>query len=391
MKIKAVAVFALMCAAFLSAPVSAATYIDNMDSLNGDGVKRYTGLTEHSFSKAAASAVPDATALTLSDGRLVSYADYRVNGAARVTAAIYSQSGTFVSQDNRSQHMLGVYKDNMEFSSFSAFTQALYCAETGGVYTREGGLKQMYTDLNAFYFGEIIDPPQVELTGYGLNIYYSNDGKSFARVQAEYSYLAYSASYACCVESFTAQVPATAKYVRVEINDFAAAPIESGGSYAKDKRLRTALASVTISGAALTAGEPEPGMSLPSGGAPQSGASGGYYSAKTDTSKPEASVKADAEGRTEKTKEPASKFEGTITSSSKAERSSSKPEATARAASSESGAASVSSAEEIPPDETIVYDIRRPGEKTGFDKGVTAYIIIVSGVILALAVLPKRK
>lgn len=391
MKVTAFAAFFLCAVSLLCFSASAASYTDEMDGLNSDTVKQYSNLKRHSFGSGA-SVVPDATAAGFSGDRLSAYAQYRAEGATSVTAAIYSNSGIFVSRDPESPetYMLGAFRENMDFIAGKNPPQALYCEATNGVYTYEGGLKQMYMNMNNTYeFGGVITPPTGSVIGYGVNIYYSFDGQQFAGAPARMSSMNFDSANGYCYERYTAAVPGTAKYIRVEINDVSSVPLAGGGSRDKNKMARTALASVTITGDKLVLGEPEPGIAvmLP----------GGAQDAEKRDSSAERGALTEAE-RIAAAKaalgkwEASSKFEGTITSSSQSGRaSSSKQERKSGGEVSASSGSETEEQSEIAPEETIVHNIRRASEKTGFNSGITAYIIIVSGAIVLLAVLQKRK
>lgn len=388
MNIKVFAAFFLYAVFLLRFPVPAASYTDEIDSLSPDKVKQYSNLKQHLFS-GGASGMPDTTTATFSGAGLSAYAQYRAEGATSVTAAIYSNSGTFVSRnpENPGTYMLGIFRENMDFIAGQDTPQALFCEATNGVYTYEGGLKQMFMNIgNTYEFGGVVTPLSGSVTGYGVNIYYSFDGQQFVRAPARLSSLKFDTMKAYCYERYTAEVPESAKYIRAEINDVSSVPLTTGGFRDKGKSLKTALASVMITGNKLVMGEPEPKIAIVLPNDAQS-AEEKYYSADRE-------LLAKAEkSETAKSGEASSKFEGTITSSSKSGRapSSSKPKKK-----SDTGVSAASSSEteeqsEIAPDETIVHNIHRASEKTGFNSGVTAYIIIVSGVIVMLAVLQKRK
>lgn len=391
MKMTAFAALFLYGVVSLCVSASAASYTDDMDGLNTDAIKQYSQLSQYSFGRGE-SAVPDATAATFSGGQLSAYAQYRVGGATSVVASIYSRCGTFVCQspDAPGTYILGIFRENMDFVMAGNPVQALYCASTNGVYTYEGGLKQMYMDVNGVcYFGGAITQPAGDVIGYGVNIYYSADGRQFFRAPSKMTYLKSDDGY--CYERYTAAVPEAAKYVKVEINDVSSVPLAGGGARPKDKKSQTALASVTITGDKLVMGEPEPAAAAM---LPGMFADGNYYSAVRDDSKdvPDEAGKSEAAKASAKSGEASSKFEGTITSSSKSERApSSKAEKKSAVETAEPTSAAPSEQANIPPDQTIVNHIQRAAGGTGFNGGVTAYIIIVAGAITALAVMQKRK
>lgn len=401
------------CAAALMLHASAAGYTDDMTSAADGDFKSYHNLAEVSFR--GASALPDSTALSFADtSRTVGSAVYTVSGVETVKVAIYTQSGTLVSQrPEDGKYMLGAFQRDMSKVLAGLPLQALYCPQTGGIYTEAGGLKQAATDRLSYPFGPVISPPQCERIGYGVNIYYSSDGGQFTRVPITGVNFSYDLDNQIFYEVYSAAVPSSAKRIMAEINDVPELPLAGGGSQKKERRQLTAVASVTLSGGGMSMGAPVAPVTPVAPATPDSGgaaAGGGTGSGGAGTAEQYASQKSSgssaggekgaaaeyvdgAKTETPSKNGSSSKFSGTITSSSKERSSKSSRQQSASAADSgENGEISASQdGESDDRGESIIYEISRKPEDSRFNGAITAYIIVVSGAILLVAVLPRKK
>lgn len=385
----------------------ARTYVDSMTTVKSDNITSYANLDVHSFHASTSYILPDPTALSISGGVYSGHATYRATGATLVSASIYSQSGTFVSQhpDNSSLYMLGVFQENMDFLLSQNVTQALFCPATDAVYTYSGGLKQKYTDISSCFFGPVITPPSGGLVGYGVNFYYSYDGINYIYSPASQTDLKFDTSEMYFYETYAAAVPDTAIYLRVEINDVSTVPLAGGGTYPKDRALGTKLASVTLSGENLVLGAPEPAVIITverSSDKEDSDKSDEYYDGEQSAPDPlssasEATVPAANPVPGENAKSSSSKFEGTITSStsSKNERASSSKQPPAIDESREATRDDTAPRETATSqEEAVVYEIARGNaeKNDAADTAINGLIISVSGaIVLRLATMAIKK
>lgn len=365
----------------LAARVSAATFTDEMNGIQNTAETQYFGLISFSGSTLGLS---DSSMLTFSSAASpLGYALYRVNGAESVTVGIYTGYGTRVSQGDNAP-VLG-----------QGGGQALWSRSENAVYSNFGGVswrleldKMMYPAFSPFNA-----PLPQDIKGYGLNIYASSELDTLLPVSVTKSIK--EATGLLCYEEYTALLPASARFVKVEINDVTLLP--TSGGVAVPNRFYTRLASVMISGEALVMGEPAAVVAQPTVPA-QPPASEDAKDDKDESSGKALAAKnlpkeTEFEAATEmpEKKSASSKFEGTITSSPKSEKkASSKDTAAAETPSRESRRAeSVSEFE--PPTRDEVYEIRR--EKSGglLNSGVTAYIIIVTGALVLLLVFGRNR
>lgn len=387
MKTSIFAAWLLTCLAAFEITASAATYTDDMTAAVSDNVKRYSGFAAYTMR----GSVPDRSVLTFASyagSSLSAHADYRVEGAETAVVSLYSPCGTFVSQKG-SDVYLGVSGGTDGISGQNR-QQALLRRGTNEVYTNAGGKGKLYCSdpgLAIFKFNPVSELP-AGLIGYGAHIGYSYDGKSFSDAALTHTGLDILQD-SLCYERYTAAVPSGAKYIRVEINDVATVPLETGGALQKQGMASrfTMLASVVISGGSLSMGEPEAQVALPSAE---------YYMGKEAASKsaeagkiPETAGESGSSGNKNSS---SSKFEGTITSSSKAGREKEKKQSDApkSGGKEEKSSSSSTSAEDVR-DETVVYQIRRDENGGLLDGAVTVYIIIVSGVLVLLVLLKRRQ
>ncbi len=395
----------LVCTFFalilLTIPAFAATFTDDMTSNAESSASFYYNLKP--FSKRATE-LSDSSMLTFSSG-LRGYVIYAVNGASEVTAGIYTFGGTSVMRGGDGV-LIG-----------KGGQQASYYPESDAVFTEVGGLKQLWVNSAMAY--EFLPPqatPSGNKMGFGVNIFYSIDGENLFRANASLGRIS---QETFTYEEYIASVPTSARLVIVEINDVTSLPIVGGGYYQNGNEARfTKLANVKISGDKLVMGLPEPkepvSTVLPSSSSISSSSSLASKPASKPTSKPASSVAANqvfaAKKLTSEVEEfeqdsevsdkksvSSSKFEGTITSSSKSEKSSSSQQThqiQQEAVSIEepqSSDSSVESSQNMPPrNETIIYEVESEDKEGRFNSVVTVYIVVAVGAII-LYILKENK
>lgn len=392
-----------VCAAILSFNATAATFVDDMLNAKNSDYKSYNNLTIQSYRPATA--LPDATSLTFANiSKPVGSAVYLATGVEAVKAAVYTHVGTLVTrQPGDGAYMLGVFQSNIAETMQANPLQAIYCLQTYGIYTEAGGLKQASTDTTCYQFIPVVIPPQGELIGYGINIYYSFDGTRFTRApMTDFSYN-YDSNFLYCYEEYTAAVPRSSKMIKVEINDAYELPLTTGGMYKKEARYMTSIASVVFNGAKISLG-PEKSLSdqpaneaIPPPDYVVPDMAESYAEQKAVKTKDEEDVEEDAEYidsvKTEDTveTESSSKFSGTITSSSRERSSSSAKSRSQSTEASDSGEVPHAAREEGEArGESQTYNISRGQENSSFNRAVVAYIVVVSSAIVFVVVLPRK-
>lgn len=370
----------LVAVFILAARASAATFTDEMTGVQNTAEIQYFGLNPFSGSTLG---LPDTTMHTFSNpASPLGYVIYRVNGAERITVGIYTGNGTCVSQkDNRI--VLG-----------QGGEQALWSRSENAVYSGFGGgsWRLMLDDMMYLAFSPLNTPLPPDVKGYGLNIYASSE--SDTPLSAVVTKSIKEANSSLCYEEYTALIPASARYIKVEVNDVTSIATSSGESV--PNRFCTRLASVSLSGGSLVMGEAAAVVDQPSVPA-RASASG---NADDDDESPEKTLaSADFQKGTEfeaaaevtEKKSASSKFEGTITSSSKAEKKAPSKDTVENKEPSQESKSPESVSETEPPAREEVYEIRR--EKSGglLSSGVTAYIIIVAGALVLLLVFGRKR
>lgn len=362
--------------AALPCRVLAASFTDDMIISQNTSVAQYSGLKPY---PGATYGLSDQTLLTFSNNSSPQgYALYRVNGAESITVGIYTYYGTCVSQ-----------KENDLLLSRGT-KQALWSKSEDAVYSDFGGsFWRIELDL-ATRYDPVFSPVNSlagDVAGFGLNIYASpGSAKPLS------AFVTKSVAEELCYEEYTAAIPSGAQYVKVEINSVTSYPLKGGGTM--PNRIYTSLASVTLSGNALVMGEPAKTERQAVAGAQATEddaddevtkISGGTLAAKELPAEPEFDDDAGASSE----KASSSKFEGTITSSSRQEKSqASKDEA--QSDSSKESKLAESSAKGESARETV-YEIRRESGGDGMSSGVTVYIIIVSGALALLLIFGKKR
>lgn len=376
--------FFVIIAMMLPLRVYAAEFADDMSAATGTEAVQYTGLKPYAgnVNQLSDSSMLTFTSIASPKGRVT----YRVNNAGEVTAAIYNYRGTAVSQG----------EDGLVTGQGGI--QAKWSGQSNAVYTDIGGMKQLgVNNRTKFYmFLQVVTPPASDVAGYGVNFYFSINGASF--LQADAKLTRYAQEATLYYEEYTAAVPATAKYVAVEINDVTSLPVEGGGYYQIDSDAHyTRLASVRISGEGLVMGEPvKETAQLPASVAQPSGQRESReieVNLAANELTPEISEEKESEREEVKEKSSPSKFEGTIVSSSRSE----KPQSSKAARDDgepppEKAERSQSVSESEPPrDQTVVYELRREEKGGLLESGVTVYIIVVAGTIVLLVIFGKKR
>lgn len=377
---------ALACAAGLCFRAEARVFVDDMNDISGNNIRRYNGL--RMVEAAMAARLPDGTALTLANPKASGgQALYRVQNATLVRVSIITQNGTFITQKPNEPDKLvfGSYHENT--GDVVKAPQAMFSRSTGGVYSSDGTMQAAF-DKIGYVFTAAGQKPK-DLCYYGVNISYSIDGSSYVACRPTRESVRIDSRAGVSFEDFAAAVPASAGYILVEINDFYSMPAIDGQLLQNSSRIFTCLAGVTLSGDSLLLGEPEPVVTA--------------YSQEIEDISSESSAEGSSSASSQKAAsskaEPTSKFEGTIVSSSKSSSAGAKNSGaskSSRASSAESEPSeleesSAAEAEAIQP-EPVVYEIpARSRTESRFTGGIIAYVTVVSAAAALLIAFGRKR
>lgn len=414
------AVFALFFLVF-SLSVSplramAATFQDDMIRLDSGDTRSYSNLRSLSLSADRGKLSPSAATFA-STSHTVASATYRVQGARQITAGFFSQMGSFVSAAGDGGRYLGISGINVGASDTGV--RPVYSSSTGLLYTTvSGGWASLCAERESFAFTRpVTGGPPADALPYGLSFYYSTDGASYRALSTQLRTSHTSGNYDWCYEEFTAAVPTGALYLKVEIVDFSTLDTYDSGNYGTQARYSTqfgSLGKVTIEGESLLLGIPEPvqeesTITTPpsSSAAEEEEESSSAKASRTAVPKESETVSKSGEVSSKQESSAASssssKFEGSAgggntggsksggTASPKVERSA----GAASQASASSGSKAESSQEELEEDESfpeqLLFQVEAPEkERDPFSAGVAVYIAVVAGVILFVALRPKK-
>ena len=418
MKVKAFATGLFIVVFILNFQAWGRTYTDDMNEFDMNRIKQYSGFIPYRYS--LASGIPDRTVFQFENTSNPSaWAMYRVNDATRVSVAIYSKVplGTFYSpylQGEPGEYAMGIHDGNLTSLVAPAMKQALFSRITNAAYINEGGvLKQLYNNSPAqMYLFRPAPGPAGDLIGFGVNIYHSQNGVNFTRVQPVLTDVSFVESYALSYEEYTAAVPSSALYIKVELNDISAVPVEGNDFISNPfQKIRTSqeicpfmsLASVTIYGVDLTLGEQEPLELEPHDPVYNNGDDWFYYfierlfgreepasyrASAVTAAPPEQPGLEEISPQETPENEPAPKFSGTITQPQPSGRT--QPGGARREPEQETAPDAL---EIIPqPMNSDIFEIpREPVQENGFSRVMTGYIAAVTGAIVLISVMPKKQ
>lgn len=352
--------------------------------------------------------LPDRTALTFAAASNPNgWVDYRIQNAQQITVGLYSLSGTFVNsvKDGSGDTVLGLRSENTSGLSLSALVPANFSPSDQTIYAQVGGiLNKVYLNDFGFIFAPCEDTP-ADLTGYGVNVFASATGTAYTKVQLHYTKLSFAPASPFCYEELSGNLPADTAYIRVQLNDARRYPIlgTPGAYQAKGPKQFNCLASVALQGNDLLFGEPEPEVEEPS---PESS------SPTTDTGKNAAAKKEKRTAQDDDLDQPsskssntaakastASKFEGVISfeSSSKSGKASTSSSSIKASSKKDTPPAQQPAAQEIPDavertDPEIYYHVsQQPGNTAGLSIGITVYMILILGAMLAVILVRRHK
>ena len=444
--------FVLAIILLYSPAVAISAYTDDMSSANSDDVKVYRQLAPLSIPAGQAQlagAFPDKTSLVLAGGGVTGVVEYKIQGAQKISLAIYHRSGTFVNEhpEQPGVYMCGAVSTGLGYLNAHQLSQALYSRSLGAVFAKIGG-EYLRMEMDADYCCRFVKnsgavPLASELIPYGVDVLVSTDGINFdRRIALSYTNILHTPAAVYRYEEFSGTIPPNVVAIRVQLNDISRISAVGGAIYPLNNF--TAIASVAFTGSSLVCGTPaqtsssssdsanassgesisshpesESSPSVPAESSSGEGASSGLnaaipaeeysYAAKPVTggaavkqgrsasasersasshksnSAASASLASSAKAPTSQS-EPAAKFEGVITSSAKGSSSSKKTHSIAEEETVL--AAFAAQAEETQAD---IYEIERSdlAADSRFGLWITLYILAVCGVTLFLLLRPK--
>lgn len=277
------ALVGICCALSLCLPVFAGSYVDDCNSLSSDGVRDYKGFSEAvgDFDVFSGwSVCGDATALAVGDRE--AQATYRIGGAQTVRVEFYASVSTCATPVENNQYVPGgnstAALGNARRCFYDRANDAVFLTENGRNYSLRG------EPLAGLIFREDSRPLSFDCY-WGLNLSASADGVAFTPLQEaeltriESQWLE-SRSGRYYRETYTARLPADARYIRVAFEDVHA--LEG----APDRTRAFLLSRVQFEGEALTPGG-GPGPEEPSSSA-SSGSSESSSAQESSSSVPEA-------------------------------------------------------------------------------------------------------
>ena len=441
--------FVLLCGP--AAAVSA--YTDDMASASGDDVKVYRQLVPLSIPAGQAQlagAFPDKTALVLSGGGVTGMIEYKIQGAQKISLAIYHRSGTFVNEhpEQPGVYMCGAVSTGLGYLNTHQLSQALYSRSLGAVFAKIGD-EYLRMEMDEDYCCRFVKnsgaaPLASELIPYGVDVLVSADGITFdRRIALSYTNILHTPAAVYRYEELSGTIPPNVVAIRVQLSDISRISAIGGASYPLNNF--TAIASVAFAGSSLVCGTPESSSAPSSSGSvntssgesvsspiksesspsvPTENSSGGETSSGSNTSIPadeysytaepvtggavvrqSHSASASERSTSSHKSNPASsasavssvkasssraesiaKFEGVITSSAKGSSSSKKTYSIA-----EEETERAAFAEQAEETQANIYEIERADSTADsrFNLWVTLYILVVCGVTLFLLLRPK--
>jgi len=383
-----------------SLTVSALTYTDDMQDMEQNNIKTYSGLTpiaNTSIPSAVQGAIPGKSAVTFASPRPVGYAEYRVENAQLVTVGIYTLHGTFISltQGSEPVYALGMYQNNMSHLSGRQLTQAQISRSGGIIYGQvKGALCRLLEVPPYLELRETTDRPG-DLVDYGVNVYTSADGVEYDRVslsmsdQSRVDGMVADWQRGYVFEQLVYRVPTGATRIRVEINDYQYLDSLQSGAVQRNPPgtgMRCSLSAVTISGDALSMGVPEPvsDNTREQASNSQSSASSGSSKSSSKRSGGSSAGSAEAKASGASSKAASSKFTGEVTAS--ASSSAAKPQEKTASQSRQSSAADSSGEASIQEDSSRVQVIHlEPRSRDSQSSAILIYIVAVGiGILLLL-------
>lgn len=413
MKRLAGCLLSVCCCILLCTHAHALTYVDDFNDGANNNIKTYTNLAGFSMDSVYWNGLPDKSAFSFaSSSSPIGSAVYQVQNARQISVGIYTLTGSFVGRKPEGLYILGAAKnaDGTDLS-VSQLTQARYSPTYGSAYATVADMPCKVFIMDTDYVFLPTQETPGDLIGYGVNVYTSVTGQSWSPVALAYSAVYNQSRNAFCYEELSGSIPAGARYVKVELNDFKQLQTWEGNTVLKAETAFNCLASVMISGENLTVGTPEPQQSEPepvssqntavleyhfyyradSGGSDSTRASSGSASGGASTGKASGSSQAPSSSSSTSSRYEGQKFEGVIELPSSGSRGGSADQSGSRPQTETASSAPLEPAPLRESDE-IAFEIAPSGTDRKFDGAITIYIIVVTGALAftVLAAIGKK-
>ena len=209
---------------------SSSPYIDTCDSVSGDAVKTYSGFGAQisNFSDFSGwSACPDQTVLPMQEQAQQASAIYQVRGSETVQVSLYVKNGSFAMPTSYGGKYGAYMLGESERGALSDAIRCHYDAVQDRIFLVDGGKAYLLRAAPiGLYFSET-DQEGLHLPNpfYGVNIAYSPDGNNFFDLsQVRLTSYRKQANGFYYHETYTAEIPAGASYVRIQLQKHRAVP-----------------------------------------------------------------------------------------------------------------------------------------------------------------------
>ncbi len=209
---------------------SSSPYIDTCDSVSGDAVKTYSGFGAQisNFSDFSGwSACPDQTVLPMREQAQQASAIYQVRGSETVHVSVYVKNGSFAMPTSYGGKYGAYILGESERGALSDAIRCHYDAVQDRIFLVDGGKAYLLRAAPiGLYFSET-DQEGLHLPNpfYGVNIAYSPDGNNFFDLsQVRLTSYRKQANGFYYHETYTAEIPAGASYVRIQLQKHRAVP-----------------------------------------------------------------------------------------------------------------------------------------------------------------------
>ncbi len=209
---------------------SSSPYIDTCDSVSGDAVKTYSGFGAQisNFSDFSGwAACPDQTVLPMQEQAQQASAIYQVRGSETVHVSVYVKNGSFAMPTSYGGKYGAYILGESERGALSDAIRCHYDAVQDRIFLVDGGKAYLLRAAPiGLYFSET-DQEGLHLPNpfYGVNIAYSPDGNNFFDLsQVRLTSYRKQANGFYYHETYTAEIPAGASYVRIQLQKHRAVP-----------------------------------------------------------------------------------------------------------------------------------------------------------------------
>ena len=209
---------------------SSSPYIDTCDSVSGDAVKTYSGFGAQisNFSDFSGwSACPDQTVLPMREQAQQASAIYQVRGSETVHVSVYVKNGSFAMPTSYGGKYGAYILGESERGALSDAIRCHYDAVQDRIFLVDGGKAYLLRAAPiGLYFSET-DQEGLHLPNpfYGVNIAYSPDGNNFFDLsQVRLTSYRKQANGFYYHETYAAEIPAGASYVRIQLQKHRAVP-----------------------------------------------------------------------------------------------------------------------------------------------------------------------